>query len=212
MSLTKKCVGSCFPALSLSGNLVDINKFKTLKEFSKLKAKGFGLLSSGLAKSLIKGNFTIINAKSGELCLDDPALLLVLDLLGKNKSILYYSVHTPEEELVGKLILSLSGLNELMVKKGALNQEGEAQQLFEKACNVVHNSNLKIANGSVINSLWIEVQKLKQNKDLDLVIIDNLEGFSVDFMEQKDNIQEILEHFNEMSLNVEVPIVLVSRR
>jgi len=212
MSLTKKSVGTCFPTLSLSSNLVDINKFKTLKEFSKLKAKGFGLLSSGLAKSLIKGSFTIINAKSGDLSLDDPSLLLVLDLIGKNKGILYYSVNTPEEELVGKLILALSGLNELMVKRGALNQEGEAQDLFEKACSVIHGSNLKIANGSIINSLWLEVKKLKQNKELDYVIIDHLEGFSIDFMEQKDNIQEILEHFNEMSLNVEVPIILISRR
>lgn len=194
-----------------SSKLTDINKFKTVKLFSNVKAKNFGLLSSGVSKTIIKSNLTIVNSSVGDLKLDDPSILLALDLIGRGKNLLYYSALTPEEEIIGKLVLALSGLNELLLKRGALINDKSAMAMFEKACSKVYSSNLKVAKGSILNSLWVEVKKLKQDNNLDIVIIDYLEGFGIDYLDQKENFQDLLEHFNEMSLNIEIPIIIMSR-
>jgi hypothetical protein len=197
-------------ALNLANTNSKISNFceyKTSKVFSNFKLRGFSLLSSGISKALIKSNITIINAKQGSLSLDDPLILLSLDLIGKSKNIFIYTSDLLEEELVAKLILSLSGLNEAVLKKGVLLEDSKELDFFEKASNIIFSSKLKFAKGSILSSFWQELKALKETNCLDLVIIDDIESLSIG----EQSMQELLEHFNKLSETIGVKLVLISR-
>jgi len=200
------------PALIESSNengVVNLNNFKTKKLLSKIKTFGFGLLSSDIAKTIIKAPLNLLDAPKGELDIKDPALLLSLDVIGKNKGVLYLSFKYPREEIIAKMVMALSGVNETMVKKGAFMDE--AQLAFEKACAVIYNSNLHVAEGDVSSNFWVKIKEMKEKKMIDLVIIDDLQSFSNSIIKAEGTFQDVLEHFNEMALNVGIPVVLLSR-
>ena len=190
--------------------VLNLNNFKTKKMFSNVRTLGFGLLSSGVAASVIKSPLTLIDAPKGSIELNDPVLLLALDVVGQAKGVLYLSFNSPREEILAKMVMALSGVNENMVKKGAF--VGEAQAAFEKACSVIYNSNFHVAEGEISSNFWINVHNLKEKKLIDIVVIDDLQSLSFDIAKSSENgFQDVLEHFNEMALNVGIPVVLVSR-
>jgi hypothetical protein len=190
--------------------VLNLNNFKTKKLFSKVRTLGFGLLSSGVASSVVKSPLTLIDAPQGTIDLKDPVLLLALDIIGQGKGVLYISFNSPREEVLAKMVMALSGVNETMVKKGAF--VGEAQAAFEKACSIIYNSNFHVAEGEISSNFWINVHNLKEKKLIDVVLIDDLQSLSFDIAKASENgFQDVLEHFNEMALNVGVPVVLVSR-
>jgi len=190
-------------------NLANFNAYKSLKCFSRIKAKGFELLSSGISKFLIKQDLSILSSKLGVLALDDPMFYLILDLIGQNKNIVVYSSDNSEDEIIAKLILKLANLNEFVLKKGALINSVEVQNTFSKASNIVYNSNLHILKGSILNSLWNELINFKKINKLDVLIIDYLEALSLN---DSKSMQELLEYFNQLSKHIETPIVLFSRK
>lgn len=190
--------------------VLNLNNFKTKKLFSKVRTLGFGLLSSGVASSVVKSPLTLIDAPKGTIELKDPVLLLALDIVGQAKGVLYISFNSPREEILAKMVMALSGVNENMVKKGAF--VGEAQAAFEKACSIIYNSNFHVAEGTISSNFWINVHELKEKNLIDVVIIDDLQSLSFNIAKSSDNgFQDVLEHFNEMAQNIGVPVVLVSR-
>jgi len=190
--------------------VLNLNNFKTKKLFSKVRTLGFGLLSSGVANSVVKSPLTLIDAPKGTIELKDPVLLLALDIVGQAKGVLYLSFNSPREEILAKMVMALSGVNENMVKKGAF--VGEAQAAFEKACSIIYNSNFHVTEGDISSNFWINVHELKEKNLIDVVIIDDLQSLSFNIAKSSDNgFQDVLEHFNEMAQNIGVPVVLVSR-
>jgi len=190
--------------------VLNLNNFKTKKLFSKVRTLGFGLLSSGVANSVVKSPLTLIDAPKGTIELKDPVLLLALDIIGQAKGVLYISFNSPREEILAKMVMALSGVNENMIKKGAF--VGEAQAAFEKACSIIYNSNFHVAEGNISSNFWINVHDLKEKKLIDVVLIDDLQSLSFNVAKSSDNgFQDVLEHFNEMAQNIGVPVVLVSR-
>jgi len=189
-------------------NLANFNQYKSLKCFSRITARSFALLSSGISKTLIKQDTTILSSKAGTLNLNDPLFYLLLDLIGRNKNIVLYSSQSSEEELVSKLILSLAGLNEMVLKKGALINSTDAINDFSKASTIVYNSKLKIIKGSILSSLWNELINLNNIDKLDYILIDYLEALSV--LDTK-SMQDLLEYFNDLAKHLEVQIILFSR-
>jgi len=190
--------------------VLDLNNFKTKKLFAKVRTLGFGLLSSGVANSVVKSPLTLIDAPKGTIELRDPVLLLALDIVGQAKGVLYISFNSPREEILAKMVMALSGVNENMIKKGAF--VGEAQAAFEKACSIIYNSNFHVAEGTISSNFWINVHELKEKNLIDVVIIDDLQSISFNVAKSVDNgFQDVLEHFNEMAQNIGVPVVLVSR-
>jgi len=190
-------------------SVVNFNKFKTKKLFSKIRGMGFSLLSTGVARNIAKAPLTILDASAGELDLKDPAILLSLDVIGQAKGVLYLSFNYQREEILAKMVMALSGVTENMVKKGAF-LDG-AQDAFERACSIIYHSSVHVAEGDVSSNFWINVQELKDKGAVDLVIIDDLYSFSSKITRNHGGYQDILEHFNEMAVNVGIPVVLVSR-
>lgn len=189
--------------------VINFNKFKTKKLFSKVRTLGFDLLSTGVAKSIAKAPLTIVDAPGGTLDLKDPALLLSLDVIGQAKGLLYLSFNHQREEVLAKMVMALSGVTETMVKKGAF-VDG-AQESFERACSIIYNSSVHVAEGDISSNFWVNVQELKDKGLIDLVLIDDLYSFSSKVTRNHGGYQDILEHFNEMAINVGVPVVLISR-
>ncbi|HOW16360.1 MAG TPA: DnaB-like helicase C-terminal domain-containing protein, partial [bacterium] len=135
--------------------------------------------------------------------------LLSLDVIGQAKGVLYLSFNYQREEILAKMVMALSGVTENMVKKGAFVDE--AQESFERACSIIYNSSIHVAEGDVTSNFWINVQELKNSGSIDIVIIDDLYSFSSKITRNHGGYQDILEHFNEMAVNVGLPVVLVSR-
>ncbi len=194
---------------SSEDSVINFNKFRTKKLFSKVRGLSFGLLSTGVARNVAKSPLTILDAPSGELDLKDPTLLLSLDVIGQAKGVLYLSFNYQREEILAKMVMALSGVTENMVKKGAFVDE--AQESFERACSIIYNSSIHVAEGDVTSNFWINVQELKNSGSIDIVIIDDLYSFSSKITRNHGGYQDILEHFNEMAVNVGLPVVLVSR-
>ncbi|MBN1114504.1 MAG: hypothetical protein JXA66_04125 [Oligoflexia bacterium] len=199
-----------WPQSGKAHGVVNLNSIRTKKVFSNVKGLGFSLLSSGVARVLVKSPLTLLAAPHGELGLRDPALLLTLDIIGQGKGVVYLSMNASRDEIIAKLVLALSGLNETMVKKGALL--GESRDTFEKACGIIYNSNLHVAEGGIVNQLWIKLKELKSRARIDALIIDDLYsiGFEITDNENTDY-QDLLEYFNDMSVNIGIPIVVISR-
>jgi len=189
--------------------VINFNKFKTKKIFSKVRGLGFSLLSTGVAKNVSKAPLTIVDAPAGELDLRDPAILLSLDVIGQAKGLLYLSFNHQREEILAKMVMALSGVTENMVKKGAFVEE--AQESFERACAIIYNSNVHVAEGDISSNFWVKVQELKDNKLIGLVLIDDLYSFSSKVTKNHGGYQDVLEHFNEMAVSVGIPVVLLSR-
>ena len=136
--------------------------------------------------------------------------LLSLDVIGQGRGVLYLSFQAPREEVIAKMVMALSGVNENMVKKGALVTE--AQDNFEKACSIIYNSNFHVAEGEISSNFWIKVQELKSKNLIDMVIVDDLHAVSFDLSKSEtSDFQDVLEHFNEMAINVGLPVILISR-
>jgi hypothetical protein len=198
------------PGSSNENSVLNLNSIKTKRLFAKIKGLGFSLLSTGITRAVIKAPLTLLDAPKGELELKDPVILLSLDVLGQSKGVLYLSFQVPREEVIAKMVMALSGVNETMVKKGALITE--AQEAFEKACSIIYNSNFHVAEGEISSNFWIKVQELKQKNLIDMVIVDDLHAVSFEMSKSETaGFQDVLEHFNEMALNVGVPVVLISR-
>ena len=133
------------PKGSFSGHesgVLNLNGIKTKRMFSKIKGLGFNLLSTGITSAVVKAPLTLLDASKGELDLKDPVILLSLDFIGQAKGVLYLSFQAPREEVIAKMVMALSGVNETMVKKGALVTE--AQEAFEKACAIIYSSNFHV--------------------------------------------------------------------
>ena len=191
--------------------VVNLNKVKAKKVFSSIHKLGFNLLSSGIAKTLIKSPLTLLSAPLGDIKINDPALLLTLDVLGQSKGVMYLTLNAGRDEIIAKMVLALSGLNEHAVKKGALIDQMEKEN-FDKACSIIYNSKIFIAEGEGVNSLWVKATELKNNKSVDLILIDDFHAVSFDLIDnEKTGYQDMLEHFNEMAINIGIPVVLVSR-
>jgi len=190
--------------------VLNLNNFKTKKLFSKVRTLGFGLLSTGVANAVVKSPLTLLDAPKATVELKDPVLLLALDIIGQGKGILYLSFNCPREEILAKMVMALSGVNETMVKKGAF--VGEAQAAFEKACSIIYHSNFHVAEGDISSNFWINVHELREKNLIDVVVIDDLQSISFDIAKSSENgFQDVLEHFNEMAQNIGIPVVLVSR-
>lgn len=196
--------------INSNSDVLNLNNFKTKKLFSKVRTIGFGLLSSGIASGIVKSPLTLLDAPKGELELKDPVILLSLDVVGQGKGVLYIGFNSSREEVLAKMVMALSGVNENLVKKGAFI--GEAQASFEKACSIIYNSNFHIAKGEISSQFWINVHELKEKNLINMVIIDDIQSLSFNIAKSTEGgFQDVLEHFNEMSLNIDIPVVLVSR-
>jgi replicative DNA helicase len=191
--------------------VVNLNKVRAKKVFSNIHKLGFNLLSTGIAKTLIKSPLTLLNASVGELKITDPALLLTLDVLGQNRGVMYLSLNASKDEVIAKLILALSGVTEENVKRGALIDKIERES-FDKACSIIYNAKIYVAEDDGVNSLWIKAAELKASKDVDIIIIDDFHTVSFELLnDEKNNHQDVLEHFNEMAVNIGLPVVLIYR-
>lgn len=191
-------------------HVLNLNGIRTKRLFSNIKGLGFGLLSTGISRAVVKAPLTLLDAPKGDLELRDPVFLLSLDVIGQGRGVLYLSFQAPREEVIAKMVMALSGVNENMVKKGALVTE--AQDNFEKACSIIYNSNFHVAEGEISSNFWIKVQELKSKNLIDMVIVDDLHAVSFDLSKSEtSDFQDVLEHFNEMAINVGLPVILISR-
>ena len=198
-----------------NNQVLSLSRYRTKKQFSQIKGLGFSLLSSGISKTVIKSPLTVVDATRKAITLNDPSILLALDLIGQNKGILYLSLNAPKDEIIGKMILALAGLDEIQIQKGAL-EEPKNQENFDKACSIIYNSKIHIGELDFLNSLWITASELKQEEQIDAIIIDDFHSISFELLndstkEPTSARQDLMEHFNEMSINIGLPVILLSR-
>jgi hypothetical protein len=190
--------------------VVNLNRIRNKSLFSSIKGLGLELLSTGISKTVINRPLTIVDAPVGDLDLRDPAILLSLDIIGEGKGLLYLALNAKRDEVIAKMILALTGVNEDSVKKGALIEESSSA--FTRACTFVYNSKIFVAEGSAIQKLWVDASELKKEGKIDLILIDDMHAIGFEILDdEKTTYQDLMEYLHEMAGNVGVPIVLVAR-
>jgi broad-specificity NMP kinase len=194
--------------VACESQVLSFNNLKTNCVFSGLNCFGFDYLMSNVSKKIVKSNLNLISSKKGELRLDDPGIVLSLDFIGKAKRVLYLSLNASRDEFIAKMLLCLSGVNENMVQRGALIDGNTSS--FDKACSVIYNSRIRVADGSIVEKFWPNIKIMNKKEIIDVIIIDDMEKFKSNLKIKTSN-QKTLEYLNEMSENINIPVVVISR-
>ncbi|MFP4478542.1 MAG: replicative DNA helicase [Candidatus Izemoplasmatales bacterium] len=141
-------------------------------------------------------------------------MALNIGLLPKNPHIAFFSLEMGVEQLVMRLLSSISGVDNTRLRKGELKQLD-----WEKLQTGVHNlkgSNIYFDDSGTVQVLDLrsKCRKLKQDNKLDLVIVDYLQLLSGSQYNKGNRVQEVSEIsrvLKEMARELKVPVVALSQ-
>lgn len=141
-------------------------------------------------------------------------MALNVGLLERAPHIAFFSLEMGVEQLVMRLLSSISGVDNTRLRKGDLEQMD-----WEKLQTGVHNlkgSNIYFDDSGTVNVLDLrsKCRKLQQNNKLDLVIVDYLQLLSGSQHNKANRVQEVSEIsrvLKEMARELKVPVVALSQ-
>jgi len=141
-------------------------------------------------------------------------LALNVGLLPKHPHIAFFSLEMGVEQLVMRMLSTVSSVENQSLRKGSL-QKNE----WERLQTGVHNlkgSNIYFDDSGTVNVLDLrsKCRKLKQDGKLDLVIIDYLQLLSGSQHNKGNRVQEVSEIsrvLKEMARELKVPVVALSQ-
>lgn len=141
-------------------------------------------------------------------------MALNVGLLPQTPHIAFFSLEMGVEQLVMRLLSSISGVENTRLRKGELEQMD-----WEKLQTGVHNlkgSNIYFDDSGTVNILDLrsKCRKLKQNSKLDLVIVDYLQLLSGSQHNKGNRVQEVSEIsrvLKEMARELKVPVIALSQ-
>jgi replicative DNA helicase len=141
-------------------------------------------------------------------------LALNIGLLPQNPHIAFFSLEMGIEQLVMRMLSTVSSVENTSLRKGDL-QKNE----WERLQTGVHNlkgSNIYFDDSGTVNVLDLrsKCRKLKQDEKLDLVIVDYLQLLSGSQYNKGNRVQEVSEIsrvLKEMARELKVPVVALSQ-
>lgn len=141
-------------------------------------------------------------------------LALNIGMLPKNPHIAFFSLEMGIEQLVMRMLSTVSSVENTSLRKGDL-QKNE----WERLQTGVHNlkgSNIYFDDSGTVNVLDLrsKCRKLKQDEKLDLVIVDYLQLLSGSQYNKGNRVQEVSEIsrvLKEMARELKVPVVALSQ-
>ncbi|HKL47024.1 MAG TPA: replicative DNA helicase [Candidatus Izemoplasmatales bacterium] len=141
-------------------------------------------------------------------------LALNIGTLQQAPHIAFFSLEMGVEQLVMRLLSSISSVNNISLRKGDIKKHE-----WERLQTGVHNlkgSNIYFDDSGTVNVLDLrsKCRKLKQDSKLDLVIVDYLQLLSGSQHNKGNRVQEVSEIsrvLKEMARELKVPVVALSQ-
>lgn len=169
-----------------------------------------------LTNGLQDGDFIIIGARPS-VGKSAFALNIALNVAERNKNgsanVAFFSMEMPDTQLSSRLLSTVSGVNNYKIKSGSVNQQEYND--VSSASNKLSNLNLFINDkgGSTIGDISQYVRKIKEEKGLDLIIIDYLQliNSSGNRENRQQEISKISRQLKQVALELKVPIIALSQ-
>ena len=162
----------------------------------------------------LNGGDLIVLASRPEVGKTTLALQIALNVSSiSKKTVAYFSFENSNEELAQRLLGISSGIDSNMISKEKILRH-ELDQIISGAKNLINipiyiNDN----HGLLLPELYEESLKLKNESNLDLIIVESL-GFIIGDKElntrRSEQIDKILEDLKKMAREINCPIILLS--
>ncbi len=176
----------------------------------KTRFHAFDNITAGLQK----GDLIILAARPsvGKTAF---ALNIAMNLILQNKSVVFFSLEMPAEQLMQRMISSIASINNYYFKEPSkLTKEEQSQIVY--AYNQLKDKNFFIDDsGSIkLNEIIWKTKRLKEKGELDLVIIDYMQLIPLDIYSHGNRQQEVSKisrSLKQLARELDVPIIALSQ-
>ena len=129
-----------------------------------------------------------------------------------SKRVAFFSLEIPAERLIQRLVASIAGINLQRLRLGDLNDD--EWPIVSKAVHDLMNLPIYIDDSSDIriNELFAKVRKLKQEKQIDMIVIDSIQRLRGDNVEDRtDETTTIPRALKHIARELDVPVIVSCR-
>ncbi len=143
------------------------------------------------------------------------ALNIAMNVILQNKSVVFFSLEMPAEQLMQRMISSISSVNNYHFKEPSRMSKDEQSQIIY-AYNQIKDKNFFIDDsGSIrLNEIIWKTKRLKEKNELDLIIIDYMQLIPLDTYNNGNRQQEVSKisrSLKQLARELEVPIIALSQ-
>ena len=168
----------------------------------------------GITAGLQKGDLIILAARPsvGKTAF---ALNIAMNVILQNKSVVFFSLEMPAEQLMQRMIASIASVNNYHFKEPSRLTKDEQSQIIY-AYNQLKDKKFFIDDsGSIrLNEIIWKTKRLKEKGELDLVIIDYMQLIPLDAYSSGNRQQEVSKisrSLKQLARELEVPIIALSQ-
>lgn len=162
----------------------------------------------GITDGLHNGELTIIGARPG-VGKTTFALQIAERIASyKQKHIAFVSLEMSAEQIIQKILSRRTRINSRKIRNGDLTEEEINKISLE--CGNISDLNIKIlTKTNTIQQIEIETRKLKNKRELDLLVIDYLQLVrnAGNFNNREQEVADISRTLKLLSLELEIPII-----
>lgn len=131
--------------------------------------------------------------------------------IGKEKSVLFFSLEMPKDEIVERVLSSSIGIDYGLIQGDGLPDEDWGR--ISQGDHALKHSSLYIDDqaGSTLNQLMAKARKHKHKHGLDLIVIDYVQLMQGVGSNRTEEIGSISRGLKEMAKDLECPVLLLSQ-
>ncbi len=187
--------------------------FSNKKEILGLKT-GFTALDE-ITTGLQKGDLIILAARPSVGKTAFALNLAMNAIIYNNNSVAFFSLEMPAEQLMKRMLSSISSVNNYKFKDFSTISNDEKERILA-AYSKLENKNLFIDDSGSINLneiIW-KSKKLKNKNQLDLIIIDYMQLIPVDTKSggnRQQEVSKISRSLKQLARELDVPIIALSQ-
>lgn len=160
-----------------------------------------------LTDGLHNGELTIIGARPG-VGKTTFSLQIAKNIADRNKKVVYVSLEMSEVQIIQKILSRMTRINSKQIRNGQLTEQ-ELEKL-SLACGKLSEMKFNIlTKTSNIQDIEIVARKMKNNNNLDLLVIDYLQlvRSKSTFRGREQELADISRTLKLLSLELEIPII-----
>lgn len=142
------------------------------------------------------------------------ALNLAMNAIVKNKSVIFFSLEMPAEQLMQRMISSLSYVNNYKFKEPDKLIKDEKEKILLAYEKIKDKKFFIDDSGSIkLNEIIWKSKKLKEKEQLDLIIIDYMQLIPLDSSNgnRQQEVSKISRSLKQLARELNVPIIALSQ-
>lgn len=182
------------------------------KEIKGLKT-GFPKLDN-ITTGLQEGDLIILAARPsvGKTAF---ALNLAMNIILRNKSVVFFSLEMPAEQLMQRMLSAISNVNNYRFKEPSSLTKDEKEKILVAYDRIKDKKLFIDDSGSIkLNEIIWKSKKLKEKEQLDLIIIDYMQLIPIDTYgsgNRQQEVSKISRSLKQLARELNVPIISLSQ-